>query len=122
MKAELRKLNEVLVKSYDHESEDVPRSKDFNRAYGNLIKAVIKGSGWEVATKSTSYCYYSAFLKNSEGKYVHIITEDFRYGRQDSWLNSILVRTAKHDRDYTGGSNNYTSITDLVSKANSLTR
>ena len=122
MKAELRKLNEVLVKSYDHENEDVPRSKAFQKAYSNLIKAVIKDSGWELQPKAGGgYCDWSGFIMK-DGKYVYLSVSDFRWGGQDHWLNDILIRTAKHNKDYTGGMNHRTNIRDLVSKAESITR
>ncbi len=35
-------------------------------------------------------------------------------------IGGVLYRTAKHDKDYTGGSNNFSSINDLIENINKL--
>jgi hypothetical protein len=50
----------------------------------------------------------SGFVQRGE-KFVYFSVSDIRFW-QDQWYKHILIRTAKSERDYTGGSNNYTTL------------
>ena len=41
--------------------------------------------------------------------YIYFSCSDVRHWR-NAWYNNILIRTAKSDKDYTGGSNGYTTL------------
>lgn len=63
----------------------------------------------------------SGFVKNKKtGKLAYWSISDVRYW-PDSWYNNILVRTASHERDYTGGSNNSTDWVRIENKLLELT-
>lgn len=65
--------------------------------------------------------YFSAFIKNNEtGKLAYISCDDVRYS-PDAWYTRLLVRTAKHDKDYRGGSNDFATLSGLKEKALALT-
>ena len=51
--------------------------------------------------RSHGYKHSTAFVSKN-GKYVYISADDDRY--------EVLVRTAKNDKDYTGGSNNFVKV------------
>ena len=81
---------------------------DFAREYHRELKKALAPSyiitGW-----SRGHFYLSAFVKDIKtGKLVYISTSDVR-GGHSGWYNSILMRTAKHERDWTGGSNHFTT-------------
>jgi hypothetical protein len=64
---------------------------------------------------------FSGFLKNKKtGKFVYFSASDVRHF-QDDWYNSLLIRTASDQSDYTGGNNNFISIEQLREKALNLT-
>lgn len=65
--------------------------------------------------------YFSAFIKNNAtGKLAYISCSDVRYFSEE-WYNSLLIRTAQHDKDYTGGVNGFTTLPKLREAANRLT-
>lgn len=70
----------------------------------------------------------SGFIYNKDTeKYCYLTTEPFFDGGNGSGLFgdkncAICVRTAKNDKDYTGGINNWCSIEDLALKVNKLTQ
>jgi len=83
-----------------------------------LVKKMI---GYTLEAWSRGHFYCSAFFKNNaNGKYVHISCSDVRYS-PDEWFNRLLVRTAEHVKDYTGGSNDYSTLTKVKEKADYLT-
>jgi len=91
--------------------------KDFKKAVIDSTKPDFELVGW-----SKGHFEVSGFLKNvGNGKLVYFSISDVRYW-PDEWYNNILIRTAKHDKDYTGGSNNYTEFPNLKTIARSLTQ
>lgn len=88
------------VTSKDYES--------FQRKYRNHLKKVCEANGMELVRFNPNHYEFSAFVKKDD-KYVYISISDVRYFR-NAWYNNILIRTAKHERDYTGGWNRYTSL------------
>ena len=70
-------------------------------------------SDFELVNVSRGHFEISGFVKNKvTGKYAYLSMSDVRYW-QDEWYEHILVRTAEHDKDYTGGSNDYTNLVKL---------
>lgn len=73
-------------------------------------------------TISRGHFEFSGFAKNKQtGKWVYFSSSDVRYF-QDKWYYDILVRTAKDDKDYTGGSNCYTTFPKLKEGLINLTK
>ena len=90
----------------------------FRRDFRSDVKNMLKGTGWELAEFGNNWFIFSGFLRNTEtDKLVYFSISDVRYW-QDAWYSHILVRTAKHLKDWTGGSNNYTSLPELVENLN----
>lgn len=63
------------------------------------------------------YFYYSAFFKKDD-KCVYINVGDVRY--DSNWYDKVLFRTAKNEKDYTGGANRFCSYDNLENEVNSL--
>lgn len=82
--------------------------KKFARTYKNYVKRVCKAHNWELVEFSTGHYYCSWFIKNGE-KYIYCSFSDVRHFQKE-WYKLILYRTAKSEKDYTGGSNNYTDL------------
>ena len=70
----------------------------------------------ELVNFNRGHFYCSGFIKRDE-KFVYFSISDVR--GNESWKN-FLVRTAKHDKDYTGGSNDWTSLENFTSKVEKL--
>lgn len=88
------------VTSKDYES--------FQTKYRNFLKKVCKENNLELVSFHKGHYEFSAFIKKDD-KYVYISISDVRYFK-NAWYNNILIRTAKHEKDYTGGWNRYTSL------------
>lgn len=77
----------------------------FVRDFRSDVKLVIKDTGWEVWNISAGHYFLSGFLRHPEtGKFIYISIPDVRYFNNE-WNTSVLFRTAKTDKDFTGGSN-----------------
>lgn len=108
----IKQLRGVLRKDYDCEQNYIPQTREFTKIYRQMIKSMIKNEGWELSSPTLGYCVVSFFIHN-QNKYVYVNTSDFRWGNEE-WRNHILIRTAKNDKDYLGGSNYYTSLEEFV--------
>lgn len=96
-------------------------TEEFANFARNYKKFLSHLKGLELAGFSRGHFYISAFLKNTAtGKLVYISSSDVRYFR-DKWYNDVLIRTAEHDKDYTGGSNERATLDTLEGEALRLT-
>jgi len=89
--------------------------KDF-MAFSRLFKKYIKNNlpnGAELVEFSGGHYICSGFVKRGE-KFVYFSVSDVRHFK-NSWMTNILIRTAKHEKDYTGGSNNFTTLENFKS-------
>ena len=92
--------------------------KSFQTKYRNYLKKVCKENGYELVSFNPSHYEFSCFIKGND-KFVYISISDVRYFK-NQWYNHILIRSAKHEKDYTGGFNQYTSLQLLESKIKSM--
>lgn len=90
-----------------------PDFKSFARKWRNFANRMAKNNGWELVNFNTGHYYCSWFMKKND-KFIYCSFSDVRHF-SSSWYKNILYRTAKHDRDYTGGSNCYSSLQNLES-------
>jgi hypothetical protein len=79
-------------------------------------------TGYKILSFSKGHFYFSFFAQNLETKKIfYVMSDDVRYSI-NGWYKNLLIRTAKDDEDYTGGSNCFTSLADLKEKADKLTQ
>lgn len=91
----------------------------FAKAYRRHLKAL---DGYTMVSFSRGHFGVSAFLLNTHtNKMVYVSTSDVRYS-PDAWYNNILIRTAQHEKDYTGGANNWCNLPELKAYADRLTQ
>lgn len=95
--------------------------KKFAREFKKAINVQVKEE-FDFVSYSVGHFYVSGFLKNKEtGEFVYFSTSDVRHFNNE-WFDHILVRTAKHEKDYTGGHNNYTSLPSFGEKIKRLVK
>ena len=87
-----------------------PDFKIFARLFRNYIKRNIPVNA-NIVNFSVGHYYISGFIELN-GKFAYFSCSDVRFFVND-WLYHLLIRTAKNARDYTGGSNGYTSLKDF---------
>ena len=66
---------------------------------------------------SREHFYCSGFIKRGE-KYCYFSISDVRHF--GDWQTNILVRTAKGEKDYTGGSNCYATLENFTERVEAL--
>lgn len=80
----------------------------FNTKFRNFIKKSLP-DGWTINHWNRGHYYCSAVLETSEHQFIYVSIPDVRYFTFE-WATNILVRTMKHNKDWTGGNNHYTDI------------
>ena len=85
----------------------------FVRDFRSDLKGMLKGSEWTLYKLSNGHYELYGFLYNEHlDKWMYFSISDVRFF-QDEWANSVLIRTAKNDKDYTGGMNCYTKFKNI---------
>ena len=101
-------LNHEFESSCSRTPEFTAFTKEYKR---ELIKQLPKSC--EIVNWSVGHFYISCFIKNvKSGKLIYLSISDVRHSK-DGWYNNILIRTAQHEKDYTGGSNSYSDFKNL---------
>lgn len=92
---------------FESSSELTKEFSLFARDIKKHIKEVLP-HGSELVNWNRGHFEVCGFIKRGD-KFVYFSISDVRYW-QDNWNVNILVRTAKHEKDYTGGSNGYSTL------------
>ena len=112
---ELKKYKYYEFSSGPYTGDDY---KQFQTKYINYLRSVCRLNGWELVNVGRNHYCFSAFIKDGY-KCVYLSISDVR-GRNNEWLNRILIRCAKHEKDYHGASNNYCSLDILTGEVSKL--
>lgn len=92
----------------------------FARQYKRAITKQMPG--YKLVAWSRGHFEVSGFFLNMQtANMVYFSVSDVRYFPK-RWYNDILVRSAEHDKDYTGGSNYYSELKNIKQLADRLTR
>ena len=93
--------------------------KLFVKQLKERLKANCKAMDRELIWMNANHYTVSWFIYEPKiDKYVYISISDVRHNKD--WYDRILIRTAKSDSDYTGWSNNFTSIEHLLKNIEKL--
>jgi len=130
LKVENEQLKKHLIKNkdtnsiekwvnYKFQSSSVTTKefKAFVRDFRKFIKANLPINS-ELISLDKGHFYLSGFIKR-DNKFVYFSCSDVR-GSNNEWYNSLLIRTAKHEKDFTGGSNNFIKLNNFKEKADKL--
>ena len=109
------------VKSYKDQSFEsscyrTPQYIEFEKACRRELKKQCAAFGINIHSFHPNHFEWSAVLER-DGKFVYVSLSDVRYW---NWYDSVLVRTMKHDKDWTGGSNNNVPFDKIGEFANKL--
>ena len=104
---------------FESSSELTEEFAEFSRIIRLELKKI---AGYELVSYTRGHFYFSCFLKNKiTGKLVYLSCNDVRYS-QDGWHDHLLIRTAEHDKDYTGGINCFADWESIKANADALTK
>ena len=102
---EFKKLEDWRGNEFESSCYKTPEFTAFARMYRARVNGIAKQVGLKAVSWNVGHFYLSAMFKHGlTGQHVYLSTSDVRHF-QENWWNHILVRTAKHDKDWTGGSN-----------------
>lgn len=105
----IERMSAVMKKWKNHYFESsCYKTEDFKAFAGDLKKYINKNlpPSSKLVNWSVGHFYVSGFIQKGE-QYVYFSLRDVR---GYDWYDNVLIRTAAHCKDYTGGRNNYTSI------------
>jgi len=74
----------------------------------SIVRKALKEADFTDIKFLNGHYYFSGFA-TKKNKVIYFSIPDVRYGWSSDGMN-LLVRTAKDYKDYTGGSNNYSSL------------
>jgi hypothetical protein len=82
----------------------------FARKFRSYIKKNLP-EGSVLVNFSTGHYELSGFIRKDD-KYVYFSISDVRHFPNE-WISDVLIRTARDEKDYTGGSNNSTTLKEF---------
>ena len=100
----MKKSLELLALGLESSSEATPEWKKFASQFRRDITVEINHIGGTLTGFSRGHFDCSGFLRSSNDTCYYFSTSDLRGVTEPS----LLIRTAQDEKDYTGGSNNYT--------------
>ena len=108
------------------EDDGAYKSKDFIK-FASYMKRQFKASaqerGFELDAFSIGHYYVSGFFKKGD-KFVYFSYDEPRHQQIDfnknDPTNGFLYRTAEHNKDYTGGRNNFVPLSKLMDAVESM--
>ena len=99
-----------------------PSYKAYHKALMTEIGKIASDINGNLVKRSCGHYFSSCFIKHN-GKYVYIHYEPLM--RTKVCLTSgasFLIRSAKDENDYTGGSNNFCSLSEISNYVEELTK
>lgn len=107
------KTTKWLGVRFESDSVKTQQFLNFARDFRADLRSICKNTRWMVWEADTNHFYISGFFKNIDtGKFIYFSISDVRFF-QDEWYSNMLIRSAGHDADYTGGMNHYTALVNL---------
>lgn len=99
---------------FESSSTKTKQFTSFATKLKNAIKEQLEINGnWELVQWEKGHFYCFGFIKNKEdGRLYYINTSDVRSSKNE-WFEHLLYRTAEHEKDYTGGMNQYCRLDRL---------
>lgn len=120
-----KKLDSFLSKwkgaEFQSSTVKTEQFKAFARGFKSVVKEQLEGRNLELSSYSVGHFDVSGFIRTigTEERYAYFSVSDVRHF-SDEWANHILLRTAAHLKDYSGGKNNYTSLDSFGEQVDSL--
>lgn len=112
IRKEMKNINDWKGHSFESSSGKTPEFMAFTRMFRAAVKKQVNRQGLILTDWNDGHFYCSAFIHNPKtNKYAYISTDDVRGSNR--WHTDILVRTATGPKDYTGGSNNFSTFDKL---------
>lgn len=113
----MKNITKYINRSFESDSGLTPEFAQFARDYKKTLKNEL--ADFDIVAYNRGHFYISGFLEHKETKkLIYFSTSDVR--GSSGWFDSVLIRTAQHIKDYTGGANNYTTLESMNIRCNKL--
>lgn len=103
----MNRIKKLIKAGFESSTSKTPAFTSFAKIFRNEIKKELP-AGAELAAYSVGHFYVSGFIKLLNGKLFYFSISDVRYFPD----NDLLIRSAEHLKDYSGGKNNYVKLED----------
>lgn len=104
----------LLARGFESSTGTTPAFTKYANTFKRELVARLEEIGAELVNFNRGHFYVSGFFRKGEQLF-YFSQPDVRSGMGGLMgADSILVRTAKHDRDYTGGRNHYSRLGELL--------
>lgn len=111
-----KKWQGVLFNESGITMPDGSMGKRLATSFNDLMKRVCAKIGATVLVQKTGHYYVYGYIQRADGQIIYYNYGDFRGMRIDVNDCVVLLRTASSVTDYNGGSNHYSSISDLETR------
>lgn len=96
--------------------------KLFEKEVLNYLKKNLRKEGIEFISPSRGHYEFACIVKNiNTEKFAYFSISDVRFW-QDEWAYKVLYRDCTHEKDWSGGSNRYCAIEDLIDNLIKITK
>src|ERR1035437_5454311 len=118
----MKQIIQLLSAGFESSSGKTPEFMSFSRKFKNAIKKELATIGAELTAYNVGHFYVSGFFRiNSMGGescyYFSLSDVRSKFGNEFQ----MLYRTAKDEKDFTGGGNQYVKIEEGMAKRMVLT-
>ena len=103
----MEKTIEGLKQEFISSSQRTEQYLSFHRLFKSDFKKLLKDYCSEILISKPNHFDITGFFKLNNGKIYYFSISDLRYSK-----DSMMIRTAEHFKDYTGGSNNFLNLDD----------
>lgn len=104
----MKNLKPFLSHQFSSNSVVETDFKHFAREFESYIKKFLPQNYTLHSYRPGHYCLCGV-IRSSDSKFIYFSIPDVRYF-ENEWYTDILIRTMKHDKDWTGGSNQSTNL------------
>ena len=117
----IKKLEDFKGFEFESSSGLTDEYATFAKMFIQRIKQEGKIEGFTVLNASRGHFEVSGFVQSQRtGKFAYFSISDVRYF-PEQWHKNILIRTAQHEKDYTGGVNQSATLENLGQRLTDLT-
>ena len=102
-----KKVLYLLNQEFESSSARTPQYLKFHRTFKREFKALLKPYTKEIEIGKPNHFDISGFFKLNDDRIYYFSLSDLRWSK-----DSLLIRTAKDFKDYTGGSNNSITLNE----------
>lgn len=85
---------------------------EFNTKFKKVIEKMLPDN-YSLHYWNKGHYYCSAVIKDNEEHFIYMSISDVRHFPHE-WVENILIRTMKHDKDWTGGTNKFTDLINFT--------